>query len=148
MIESTSHLRISEGDFTYLLAADRAATIEHRNSGGFELVEESTSPLAAWFRLGDERVPVVRLGRVMRTPVREWEYAIILSGGAEKVGVAAQHVHLVPEAGVPRIQPFNPVGSALTGGAVVTGVCPGTDPEHLVLDPPRFQRCLQNSAGG
>lgn len=148
MLDKRALLRIHEGAFTYLLAADPAASIEHRNSGAFEMVGDESSPLAAWHRSGEVRVPVVRLGRLMRTPAGNWEYAVLLSDGTQRVGLAAEHVYLVPESAKPAIQPFNPAGCSLPGGPVVTGVCPGTDPEHLVLDYSRLQRCLRRAADG
>lgn len=146
MLEAGALLRVREGAFTYLLAADPAASVEHRDSGVFDPVDAAESPLAAWYSCGDGRIPVVRLGRLMRTRVGEWEYAIVLADGAGRLGIAAEHVAHVPDAEKPHIQPFNPVGSKLPDAPVVSGVCPGTDPECLVLDPARLQHCLRRAA--
>jgi len=148
MVDSRALFRIREGAFTYLLAADRTASIEHRSGGALEMLEDTASPLAAWYRTGDRRVPVVRLGRLMQTRAGAWAYALLLSDGPERIGVAAEHVHLIADGREPAIQAFNPVGCSLPGGPVITGVCPGTEPEYLVLDAPRFQACLRRAAQG
>lgn len=145
MPDKRAYLRIREGAFTYLLATDRSASIERRNGGVFEPVDDAASPLAAWHVSGDARIPVVRLGRLMQTRAGNWEYAIILSDGADRIGVAAEHVHLVPDTEAPAVQLFNPVGCSLSDGPVITGVCPGTEPEQLALDASRLERCLRRA---
>lgn len=146
MTDQRAYLRIREGAFSYLLAADPTASIEHRNSGGFEAVDEPASPLAAWHESGNARIPVIRLGRVMQTQAGDWEYAILFGG--DGIGLAAEHVHLVPESGIPDIQPFRPAGCSLAGGPVISGLCPGTDPEYLVLDASRLELCLRRAVEG
>lgn len=146
MIESKAYLQISEGAFTYLLAADPAASIEHRSSEALEMAGGDSSPVAAWYRAGDEGVPVVRLGQVMRTETADWEHAVVLADGGRRVAVAAERVQVVPESAKPAIQPFNPAGCSLPGGSVITGLCPGTRPEYLVLDAARLHRCLLRAA--
>lgn len=148
MLETGVFLRIREGAFTYLLAAEPAASIEHRHDGNFDLVDAAELPLAAWYRAGDSRIPVVRLGRLMQTRVGDWEHAIVLADGAERLGIAAEHVAHVPDAEKPDIQPFNPVGCKLPDGPVVCGVCPGTEPECLVLDTSRLRQSLRRAAQG
>ncbi|MDZ7842333.1 MAG: hypothetical protein U5R46_16160 [Gammaproteobacteria bacterium] len=147
MTDQRAYLRIREGAFTYLLAAGRTASIEHRNSGGFEGLDDPASPLAAWHGSGDARVPVIRLGRVMQTRAGDWEYAILF-GGDDGIGLAAEHIHLVPESGIPDIQPFRPAGCSLAGGPVISGLCPGIDPEYLVLDTSRLELCLRRAVEG
>lgn len=142
MIDSRAYLRISEGAFTYLVAVDPAASIEHRSSEALEVAEGSSSPVAAWHRTGDERVPVVRLGQVMRTGAADWEHAVVLADAGRRVALAAERVQVIPETDRPAIQPFNPAGCSLPGGSVITGLCPGTRPEYLVLDAARLHRCL------
>lgn len=150
MTDQRAYLRIREGAFTYLLAAGRTASIEHRNSDGFEGVEDPKSPLVAWHGSGDARIPVIRLGRVMQTRAGDWEYAILFGGDGdgEGIGLAAEHVHLVPESGIPDIQPFRPAGCSLVGGPVISGLCPGTDPEYLVLDTSRLELCMRHAVEG
>ncbi len=145
MTDQRAYLRIREGAFTYLLAAGPTASIEHRNGGGFEGVDDPASPLAAWYESDDARIPVIRLGRVMQTRAGDWEYAILFGDG---FGLAAEHVHLVPESAIPEIQPFRPAGCSLDGGPVISGLCPGTDPEYLVLDTTRLELCLRRVADG
>lgn len=147
MLDRRAFLRIREGGFAYLLGADQAFSIERRNRGAFEAVGDGRSLQAAWF-LGDgNRVPVVRLALLLGTRASDWEYAILLSGGAGRVGVAVEHVYLIPAHEKPAVQPFNPIGSTMPGGPVINGICPGTEPEYLALDTPRLQRCLQRAAG-
>lgn len=149
MIDQRAYLRIREGAFTYLLAAGRTASIEHRNGGGFEGVDDPASPLAAWHGSGNARIPVIRLGHVMQTRAGDWEYAILFGDGeGDGIGLAAEHVHLVPESGIPDIQPFRPAGCSLAGGPVISGLCPGTDPEYLVLDTSRLELCLRRTVEG
>ena len=140
--------RIREGMFTYLLPADSTASIEHHNSSALEVLEDTSSPLVAWYRSGDARIPVVRLGRLMQTRAGAWVHAVVMYDGTDTIGVAAEHVHIIPDAQKPHVQPFNPVGCNLPGGPVITGVCPETEPEYLVLDVSRFQRCLRRAARG
>lgn len=145
MLEGSSLFRIREGAFSYLLAAEQAMSIQHRGGGGFEFVDDPASALAAW-RLSDGiRIPLVRLGRLLRTPAGDWEYAVMLSGGADGVGLAAEYVELIADSAKPAIQPFNPVGCAIPGGPLITGMTPDTEPEHLVLDPARLQYCLRQA---
>lgn len=146
MLDRRSFLRIREGAFTYLLATDPTASIQHRDEGAFEIIDDAASPLAAWCRSGDTRVPVVRLGRLMQTRAGDWQYAVLLSDGVDPVGFAVEYVRLIPDAEKPVIQAFNPVGCSVPGGPVVTGLCPDTEPEYLVLDAPRFRRCLRRAA--
>lgn len=144
MTDRRTFLRIREGAFTYLLAVNQAVSIERRNRGGFQMVEGGSSAAVAWYHSGGGRIPIVRLGVVLECRVAEWEYAILLSDGSGRTGVAAEHVYLIPESDVPVIQPFNPVGTRVP---VVTGVCLHTDPEYLVLDLPRLQSCLRRASG-
>lgn len=146
MLDQRAFLRIREGGFAYLLAADQAVSIERRNHGAFEPVGDGRALHTAWQPAADGRLPVLRLGVLLGTPVTEWEYAILLSDDARRIAIAAEHVYLIPEHEKPLIQPFNPVGSTLSGGAVITGICPRTEPEYLVLDMPRLQRCLRRAA--
>lgn len=147
MAEQRAHLRIREGAFAYLLAASEAVSIERRNRGAFEPEENASSVIVTRLRVGSDSVPVIRLGSLLATPAGEWEYAILLSDGSARVGVAAEHIYLIPEPEVPVVQPFNPAGSRLPGGSIVTGLCPHTDPEYLVLDLGRLQRSLRRVAG-
>lgn len=145
MLDRKSLFRIREGAFSYLLAADQAMSVEHRDDGGFEFIDDPESPLAAW-RLSDGmRIPVVRLGSLLRTPAGDWEYAVLLSGGSDGVGLAAEHVELVADSAKPAVQPFNPVGCSIPGGPLITGLTPDTEPEHLVLDAARLQHCLRRA---
>lgn len=146
MLDKRAFLRIREGAFAYLLGADQAVSIERRNGGTLELVGDGHSAYVAWHLAGSDRVPIVRLGLVMGTDAAQWEYAIMLSGDGGHVGLAAEHVHVIPENEKPVVQPFNPPGSTIPGGSVITGICPGTEPEYLVLDVPRIQRCLLRAA--
>lgn len=145
MHDSRSFFRIREGAFSYLLAADQDASIEHRDDGGFEYVDDPASTLAAWRLAGGIRFPVVRLGRLLGTPAGDWEYAVLLSGGPDGVGLAAEHVELVTDSGRPSVQPFNPVGCSLPGGPLITGLTPDTEPERLVLDPVSLRHCLRRA---
>lgn len=147
MDATRSYLRIREGAFTYLLATDRAASIEYRNGGAFQPVDDAASPLAAWYLSGDGRIPVVRLGRLMQTRAGNWEYAILLADGTDRIGVAAEHVHVIPDTEQPAVQPFNPVGCSLEDGPVIIGLCPGTEPEYLALDAACLARSLRRAAG-
>lgn len=147
MPDRSAFLRIREGAFTYFLAADRRASIERRNSGVFQAAEDSASLRAAWYLSGSNRIPVIRLGRLLQTEVDDWEYAVLLSDGVDQAGVAIERVQLLAESDKPMVQPFNPVGSTLRGGSVITGVCPDTEPEYLVLDATRLQRLLQSERG-
>lgn len=146
MVEQRACLRIREGSFTYLLVTDPTVSIEARNPETFEPVADKQALITAWARSGGDRVPVVRLGTLLETPVPEWQYAMLLSDGTHRIGVAAEHIDLIPEPDIPAIQPFNPPGARVPGGSVITGLCPQTDPEYLVLDPPRLQRCLHRVA--
>lgn len=148
MTDQRAYLRIREGAFTYLLASGRTASIEHRDSAAFEEVDDPKSPLAAWHGSGDARIPVIRLGRVMQTRAGDWEYAILFGGDDGGIGLAAEHAHLIPESGMPDIQPFRPAGCSLAGGPVISGLCPGTDPEYLVLDTSRLELCLRRAVEG
>ena len=145
MLDTGAFLRITEGGFTYLLAAGRTATIEHRNSDVLQKVGGMKSLQVAWYLSGNERIRVIRLGVLMQTGASDWEYAVLLSDGSQRVGFAAEHVHVVPEAERPRVQPFNPPGSVLPGGTVIAGVCLDTEPEHLVFDNSRLHGCLSRS---
>lgn len=146
MLDQRAFLRIREGGFAFLLAADQAVSIERHNRGAFEPVGDGQALHTAWQPAADGPVPVLRLGLLLGTPVAEWEYAILLSDGARRMALAAEHVYLIPEHEKPAIQAFNPIGSTLSGGAVITGLCPQTEPEHLVLDMARLQRCLRRAA--
>jgi len=146
MVDSTAYLQIREGAFTYLLAADPAASIEHRSSEALEVTGGDSSLVAAWYRAGDERVPVVRLGAVMGTEAAGWEHAVVLAHGDRQLALAAERVQLIPKTARPAIQRFNPAGCSLPGGSVITGLCPGTRPEYLVLDAARLHRCLLRAA--
>lgn len=148
MLEDEALLRIREGGFTYLLATDQVASIEHRTDGALDVVDDPASLVAAWYRSGADPVPVVRLGRLMRTRAGDWEHAIVLGDGADRVGIAAERVDLLPESERSAIQPFNPAGCATVGGRLITGLCPGLDPECFVLDSGRIQRCLRRVAQG
>lgn len=148
MLDGRAYLRIREGAFTYLLAPEPGASIEHRDGGALELAGAAAPPLAAWHLSGDARVPVARLGGLMGTRAGDWEYAVLLSGAAGRFGLAAEHVQVVADAGKPAIQPFNPAGCSLPGGPVITGLCPGTDPEYLVLDASGLERCLRRALDG
>lgn len=145
MLDSSSFLRIREGAFSYLLAADQAASIEHRGDGGFEFVDDPASTLAAWRLSGDIRIPVVRLGRLLDTPAGDWGYAVLLSSGPDGVGLAAENVELVTDSGMPAVQPFNPVGCSIPGGPLITGLTPDTAPECLVLDPAGLRHSLRRA---
>lgn len=147
MPEQRACIRIREGGFFYLLAVERAFSIEHRSRGGFELMGDGTALHAAWHVSGSHRVPVFRLGILLECRVGQWEYVVLLSEGERRLGIAAAHVQLIPEPEKPVIQAFNPVGATTPGGRVITGVCPHTQPEYLVLDLPRLQRCLQRAGG-
>lgn len=147
MPEARVYLRLREGAFNYLLATDRTASIEHRDSGAFQPVDDAGSSLAAWHVSGDTRIPVVRLGRLMQTRAGKWEYGILLPDSADRIGLAAEHVGLVSAKEQPAVQPFNPAGCALADGPVITGLCRGTEPEHLVLDAARLARALRRAAG-
>lgn len=145
MPDGGSLFRIREGAFSYLLAAEQAMSIQHRGGGGFEFVDDPASALAAW-RLSDGiRIPLVRLGRLLGTPAGDWGYAVLLSGGPDGVGLAAEHVELVTDSEKPAVQPFNPVGCSIPGGPLITGVTPDTEPERLVLDPARLRHCLRRA---
>jgi hypothetical protein len=146
MLDQRAFLRIREGGFAFLLAADQTVTIERRNRGAFEPVGDGLALHTAWLPAADGRVPVLRLGLLLGTPVAEWEYAILLSEDSRRMALAAEHVYLIPEHEKPAIQAFNPLGSRLPGGAVITGLCPQMEPEYLVLDLPRLQRCLRRAA--
>lgn len=147
MVEQRAYLRIREGAFTYLLAADQAVSIERRHGSAFEAADDADPNIVAWSRSGGGRTPVVRLGALMETAAGEWEYAILLSDGADRVGMAAEHIYLIPESGAPVIQPFNPPGNRVPGGQVITGLCPDTEPDYLVLDQGRLQRSLRRVSG-
>lgn len=146
MLDGTAFLRIREGAFTYLLAADRTASIEHCSNGAFDMIDDASSPLAAWHLAGDARTPVVRLGRLMQTRFGDWEHAILMSGAAGRVGLAAEEVYLVSDAEKPAVQPFNPAGCSLPGSRVIIGLTRDTEPEYLVLDKSRLDRCLRRAA--
>jgi len=146
MLDQRAFLRIREGGFAFLLAADQAVSIERRNRGAFEPVGDGLALLAAWQPADDGRIPVLRLSLLLGTPAADWEYAIMLSDDSRRLALAAEHVYLIPEHEKPAIQSFNPAGSTLPGGAVITGLCPQTEPEYLVLDMPRLQRCLRRAA--
>jgi hypothetical protein len=147
MLDKRAFLRIREGGFAYLLTAGQAVSIERRNRGSFDLAGDGRSLQVGWQVNEGDRVPVVRLGVMLGTAIGDWQYAILLSDGAERVAVAAEHVYLIPEQERPRIQAFNPPGSVMPGGSVITGVCPFTEPEYLVLDTSRLQRCLLQASG-
>lgn len=146
MLDERAFLRIREGGFAYLLAAGQAVSIERRNRGAFQPVGDGRALHAGWQLTATGRVAVMRLGLLLGTPAVEWEYAIVLSEDSRRIAVAAEHVYLIPEQEKPVIQSFNPVGSTLSAGAVITGVCPQTNPEYLVIDMPRLQRCLRRAA--
>lgn len=146
MPDSRPFFQIREGAFSYLLAADQAAPIAHRGDGGFEFVDDPAATLAAWRLSGDFRLPVVRLGRLLGTAAGDWKHAVLWSGGPDGVGLAAEHVELVTDSGMPAVQPFNPVGCSLPGGPLITGLAPDTEPECLVLDPAGLRHCLRRAA--
>lgn len=145
MRDRSAFLRIREGAFTYFLAADARVSIERRSSGAFEASDDGASVRVAWYLSGSGRLPVIRLGGLLQTEVQDWEHAVLLSGETELLGVAAEQIHALPEAEKPMVQPFNLVGGRLPGGSVITGVCPGTDPEYLVLDMVRLRHCILGS---
>lgn len=146
MAEQKSPLRIREGAFTFLLAADQAAvSVERRNGGKFEAEDDPRSVIVARDRSGSTRTPIVRLAGLLDISAGEWEYAVLLSDGTNRIGVAAEHIHLMPEPDVPAIQPFNPPGARVP---VITGLCAHSEPEYLVLDQPRLYSALCRAAGG
>ncbi|MGA8260819.1 MAG: hypothetical protein WB783_11445 [Arenicellales bacterium] len=147
MLDQRAFLRIREGGFAYLLTAGQAVSIERRSRGAFELIGDGRSLQAGWQVNEGGRVPVIRLGLMLGTPAGDWQYAILLSDRAGRVAVAAEHVYLIPEQEKPAIQAFNPLGSTMPEGSVITGVCPFTEPEYLVLETSRLQRCLLRAAG-
>ena len=150
MFDKQAVLRIREGAFVYLLATDKVVSIERRSASTFQMLNEAQGLQVAWYSSGTgqtgSRVPVYRLGLLFRDRVREWGHAIILDDGGERMCVAAEQVHLIPEHDKPAVQPFNPVGSRIPGGLIV-GLCPGTEPEHLVLDAVRLYESLRRREG-
>jgi len=145
MLDQRAFLKVQEGSFVFLLPADRARSIERRQATVFEAIDGAGPVLCARYVGGDERVPVIRLAGLLGVPAGQWAYAILFTGESGHVAVAAEHIHVIVETQKPVVQPFNPVGVAVEGEPVITGVCPGTEPEHLVLDPARLQRCLHRA---
>lgn len=146
MLDKRAFLRIREGGFAYLLTAGQAVSIERRNRAGFEPVGDGRSVHTAWQSSAQGRIPVIRLGMLLGTRAGEWQYAIVLSDASGRVAVAAEHVYLIPEHDKPVIQAFNPIGSTVPGGPVISGICRESEPELLVLDMDRLQRCLLRAA--
>ncbi|HSH40953.1 MAG TPA: hypothetical protein VK973_02380 [Arenicellales bacterium] len=144
MVDERTYLRIREGTFTYLLAVEPSTAVEPRDAGALEPAGDDSAPVVAWHRAADGRVPVVRLGQVLGTRVGPWGHAILLGGGPP-IGVAAEHVDALPAGSAPDILPFNPAGCSLPDGSPIIGVCRGTEPERLVLDPPRLLRNLRRT---
>lgn len=142
MFEKRAVLRIREGAFVYLLATDRAVSIERRSSSTFEMFGEPRSLQIALHYSGGDRIPVYRLGLLFKDQVGQWGHAIILDDGVKRIAVAAEQVHLIPEHDNPGVQPFNPVGLRIPGRPLIIGVCPDTEPEYLVLDATRLLDCL------
>jgi len=147
MLEQQPAFRIREGAFVFLLAAGPAATIERRQHEGFEPAGGESDVLCAWHRAGGERAPVLRLAGLLQCPAADWGQAIVFAAEARPVAVAAEHISRIPETGKPVIQRFNPAGVLLDGGPLIHGVCPHTEPEHLVLETASLGRCLQRAAG-
>jgi len=146
MADQRAYLRIHEGRFVFLLPAEQVLSIEQRQRTAFEPVDDSGSILAGWHVGGRARAPVIRLAWMMDFDAGDWGYAIVLSDEPRPVAVAAERVQSVAETDKPAIQPLNPIGSTLDGGPLVTGVCPSTEPEYLVLDMPRLRSALYRAA--
>lgn len=146
MLDQRAFLRVQEGSFVFLLPAGQALSIERRQAGAFDLVSGDDPVLCAHYIAGGDRAPVIRLARLLDIQADEWGYAILLGGESGPVAVAAEHVHVVLDTEKPRIQPFNPAGVVVDGEPLITGVCPDTEPEHLVLEPARLQRCVRSAA--
>lgn len=148
MPEQRTHLRIREGNFTYLLAVGRDVSIEDRSSGALESIAGGTAVRAAWYSSGDERIPVYRLGLLLRYDAGQWARAVLLSDEEGRFGLAAGDIDLLAETGIPPVQPFNPPGSRIAGGSPIVGVCPTTQPEHLVLDAAILHACARRADRG
>jgi len=141
MLDQRAFLRVQEGSYVFLLAADQAVSIERRQPGNFESVAREHSALCAWYVASGARVPVIRLAGLLAFPAGDWGYAILLAGRTERVAIAAEHIHVVLESEMPMVQRFNPAGVAVQGEPIITGVCPDTAPEYLVLEPSSLCRC-------
>jgi len=145
MADQKSPLQIREGAFTFLLVADQAVSIERRNAGAFEAEDDPRSLIVARYRSGSTRTPIVRLAGLLETSAGEWEDAVLLSDGTNRIGVAAEHIQLIPEPDVPATRPYNPPGARVP---VITGLCAHTEPEYLVLDQSRLYSALCRAASG
>lgn len=146
MLDQRAFLKVHESSFVFLLPVGQALSIERRQVGSFDVAGDADSLLCAHYIAGGDSVPVIRLARLLDVPAGEWGYAILLGGESGRVAVAAEHIHVVLDTERPRIQPFNPAGVVVDGEPLITGACPDTEPEHLVLDPAWLQRCVQNAA--
>lgn len=146
MLEQGAFLRVQEGAFVFLLPADQTLSIEGRQREVFELVGGADSILCAHYIAGGARVPVIRLAALLGVTAGEWGYAILIDGDSGRVAFAAEHIDTAVDRDKLAVQPFNPAGVAVHGEPLITGVCPDTEPEHLVLEPARLQRCLRHAA--
>lgn len=147
MLDQRAFLRVQEGAFVFLLPADQALSIEGRQREVFELAGGADSLLCAHYIAGGARVPVIRLAALLGGfTAGEWGYAILISGESGRVAFAAEHIDTALDREKLAVQPFNPAGVAVHGEPLIIGVCPDTEPEHLVLEPARLQRCLRHAA--